>query len=78
MPIAGAPQGVAALFDGAGLFLLRLALRATGAHQSRPDRGLAREDWTANQPHGRGNRQPVGEDHPMRRATRVGRRPEDQ
>ena len=52
LPVAGDPQGLPALLDGAGLLLRLVSHGITVAYQSHAGRGVAREGRPGGQPQG--------------------------
>jgi transposase len=61
--VADAAKGVSALFDGAALLLPLARHRRVGADQSRAVDAGARGGRARGQSLGRGDRQPIGQDH---------------
>ena len=74
LPVADAAEGVPTLFDSAAILVPLARHRHLGADQSYAADAGARGGGTRSRPVGRGDRQPIGQDHRGGRPARVRRR----
>src|SRR5712691_8867934 len=71
LSVAAVAERISAIFDGTAVFLPMAGCRAMADDQSFPGDADTRGGWSRGQPHRRGPRQPVGQDHRGCRASRL-------